>query len=162
MHHELDPITMPCASTSLRSAARAVSRGYDAALGGGGITINQFAILRRIARAGELPLSRLAERLVMDRTSLYRALEPMTRAGWIRLDPAPRGRARIARLTPQGVAIMNAGAPAWEEEQTALITAFGSERWRALHAELRDLIATVAQVDRSRRAGGPGNRRPRP
>jgi DNA-binding MarR family transcriptional regulator len=139
MHHPADPTTLPCASTTLRSAARAVSRGYDAAMAGDDLTVNQFAILRRIARAGELPLSRLAERLVMDRTTLYRALEPMTRAGLVRIDPAPRGRARIVRLTPDGERRMLDGTAAWEAAQVQLVEAFGVERWQALHAELRDL-----------------------
>jgi DNA-binding MarR family transcriptional regulator len=139
MHHPVDPTTLACASTTLRSAARAVSRGYDAAMAGDDLTVNQFAILRRIARAGELPLSRLAERLVMDRTTLYRALEPMTRAGWVAIEPAPSGRARIVRLTRDGERRMAAGTPAWEAAQIRLIEAFGIERWEALHAELRDL-----------------------
>lgn len=146
MHHPIDPTTQACASTTLRSAARAVSRTYDAALQGDHLTVNQFAILRRIARAGELPVSRLAERLVMDRTSLYRALEPMVRTGWVRLDPAPTGRARIARLTAAGEAMMATGTPAWEGAQISLIEAFGADRWQALHAELRDLTVLASQL----------------
>jgi len=139
MHHPLAPATLACASTTLRSAARAVSRGYDAALAGDDLTTNQFSILRRISRAGELPLSRLAERLVMDRTTLYRALEPMTRAGWVSIEAAPHGRARIVRLTPDGERRMADGTPAWEAAQTRLIDAFGADRWQALHADLREL-----------------------
>ena len=139
MHHPTDPTTLACASTTLRSAARAVSRGYDAAMAGDDLTVNQFAILRRISRAGELPLSRLAERLVMDRTTVYRALEPMARAGWVRIEPAPRGRARIVRLTPDGERRIADGTPAWQAAQVRLVDAFGAERWHALHAELREL-----------------------
>ena len=142
MHHTaktLDPRTLACAGTTLRSAARAVSRGYDAALQRDDLTVTQFAILRRVARAGEIPMSRLADRMVMDRTTLYRALEPMTREGWIRIDPAPRGRARIVRLTPAGERQLSGSTPAWESAQTRLVEAFGVERWQALHAELRDL-----------------------
>lgn len=142
MHHGLDrpdPATLACVGTTTRSAARAVSRGYDAALQADDLTVTQFAILRRIARARELPLSRLAERMVMDRTTLYRALAPMTRAGWIRIDPAPRGRARIVRLTPAGERRMADSTAAWEGAQTRLVEAFGVERWQALFVELRDL-----------------------
>ena len=146
MHHPSNPTALACASTTLRSAARAVSRGYDAALAGDDLTVNQFAILRRISRAGELPLSRLAERLVMDRTTLYRALEPMTRAGWVSIEAAPRGRARIIRLTPDGERRMAVGTPAWEAAQTRLIDAFGVERWQALHAELRELTFLAGQL----------------
>ena len=146
MHHPRTPVELACASTTLRSAARAVSRSYDAALRADDLTVNQFAILRRISRAGELPLSRLAERLVMDRTTLYRAIDPMVRAGWLRVDPAPRGRARIVRLTPDGSRMLATGTPAWESAQTRLVQAFGVERWEALHAELRDLTHLAARL----------------
>lgn len=143
MHHPAaappDPTTLACAGTTLRSAARAVSRGYDAALQADDLTVTQFAILRRVARAGELPLSRLAERMVMDRTTVYRALEPMSRAGLVRIDPAPRGRTRIVRLTPAGERRLSDSTAAWGSAQTRLIESFGVERWQALHAELRDL-----------------------
>lgn len=149
MHHPggpAGPATLACAGTTLRSAARAVSRGYDAALHDGDLTVTQFAILRRVARAGEIPLSRLAERMVMDRTTLYRALTPMTREGWIRIEPAARGRARVATLTPAGVRRLSDSTAAWELAQTRLVGAFGVERWQALYAELRDLTHLADQL----------------
>jgi DNA-binding MarR family transcriptional regulator len=149
MHHQPDPVdpkTLACAGTTLRSAARAVSRGYDAALQASDLTVTQFAILRRVARVGEIPLSRLAERMVMDRTTLYRALLPMTREGWVRIDPAPRGRTRVVRLTPAGERRMSDSTAAWESAQTRLIESFGVERWQALHAELRDLTFLADRI----------------
>jgi hypothetical protein len=81
----LAAIDLPCACTTLRKAARAISRIYDEALAGAGINVTQLAILRAIGRAGDdgAPLSRLAENLVMDNTSLYRGLGPLIRSRWI-------------------------------------------------------------------------------
>jgi len=75
MHHDL--LAGPCACTALRKAGRAVSRAYDEALAAHGMSTAQFAILRHVARGAPLALSRLAEQLVMDRTSLYRAVAPL-------------------------------------------------------------------------------------
>jgi hypothetical protein len=70
-----------CVCTTMRRATRALTRAYDEALAPFGITVQQFAILRDIQRAPSLP--RLAEGLVMDRTSLYRALPRWSaRACW--------------------------------------------------------------------------------
>jgi DNA-binding MarR family transcriptional regulator len=150
MHHlSPDPTSLACVCTSVRKAARAVSRGYDAALGPQDLNANRLSILRTIRHAGELPLSRLAELLVMDRTSVYRAIDPMVRAGWIAVDAAPRGRARIARLTPLGDTVTDGAAEPWEAAQTALVSAFGVERWRALNRELKALIATAVELDGS-------------
>ena len=153
------PTDLACVCTSVRKAARAVSRGYDAALGPQDLNANRLAILRTIARAGELPLSRLAEALVMDRTSLYRAIGPMVRSSWIAVDAAPRGRARIARLTALGRDVMDGAAAPWEAAQTALVEAFGVERWRSLQRELQALVTTAGRLDP---ATAPGTVAPAP
>src|SRR5262249_5171925 len=64
----------PCACTTLRKAARAVTRFYDAAIERAGMTTTQFAVLRAAERAGTVTMSRVADDLVMDRTSLYRTV----------------------------------------------------------------------------------------
>lgn len=77
----------------MRRATRALTRAYDEALAPFGITVQQFAILRDIQRAGTIPLPRLAEGLVMDRTSLYRALPPLEREGLLVLESPRRAAA---------------------------------------------------------------------
>src|SRR5437879_13899705 len=74
----------PCACTTLRKAARAVTRFYDAAIERAGMTTTQFAVLRAAERAGTVTMSRVADDLVMDRTSLYRTVAPLLREGWLR------------------------------------------------------------------------------
>lgn len=149
MHHTeatvAEPIALPCACTALRKAARAVSRVYDAALAPSGLTTTQFAIIRIVAKHGAMPLSRLAEALVMERTSLYRTLGPMTRAGWIRIDAGPRGRARHAVALPEGLAAMRSAAPAWEATQARIIGAVGAGEWTQLEAALTGLVAVSAE-----------------
>lgn len=134
------PSDSPCACTSLRKAARAVSRVYDEALSGTGMTIAQFSVLRHVARGGETPLSRLAEALVMDRTSLYRALAPLERQGWIEVAQAARGRARIASLTDAGRAAMEGATGPWRAAQERLIGAFGADDWTRLETLLRGVV----------------------
>jgi DNA-binding MarR family transcriptional regulator len=134
------PADSPCACTSLRKAARAVSRVYDDALSGTGMTIAQFSVLRHVARGGEMPLSRLAEALVMDRTSLYRALAPLERQGWIAVAQAGRGRARIASLTEAGRAAMEGATDSWRKAQERLIGALGPNDWTRLETLLRGVV----------------------
>ena len=142
MHHDLaQPSSLPCACTTLRKATRVVSRLYDEALSGSGMTATQLAILRSLGRTGTAPLSRLAEAMVMDRTTLYRALAPMTAAGWIDIATAARGRAKTAALTATGRAAMDAAASGWEAAQGRFVGEFGAEKWMALHAVLGDILA---------------------
>lgn len=134
------PSDSSCACTALRKAARAVSRVYDDALSGTGMTIAQFSVLRHVARGGEMPLSRLAEALVMDRTSLYRALAPLERQGWIAIAKASRGRARIASLTEAGQAAMEGATEPWRKAQERLIGALGPGDWSQLETLLRGVV----------------------
>lgn len=140
MHHEK---ISACACTALRKASRAVTRLYDERLAAHGMTTTQFSILRNLARAdGEIALSRLAERLVMDRTSLYRTLTPVERAGWIVMASGP-GRSKLARLTDTGRAAMQAAEGDWEAAQDDLLGEIPTQEWQALLGTLDRLVGTA-------------------
>ncbi|MBV1688725.1 MarR family winged helix-turn-helix transcriptional regulator [Novosphingobium sp. G106] len=142
MHHDYP---RACACTTLRKASRAVTRLYDERLAAHGMTTTQFSILRNLARAdGELPLSRLAERLVMDRTSLYRTLAPVTRAGWAVVEQGP-GRAKLARLTDPGRAAMAGAEDDWQQAQAHVLGEIDPAEWQAMIGTL-DRLVEAAQV----------------
>jgi DNA-binding MarR family transcriptional regulator len=141
MHHVAP--SLPCACTTLRKASRALSRIYDDALAPAGLTVAQLGVLRAInrgAKDGE-PLSRLAETLVMDRTSLYRALGPMARSGWLLVKDAPKGRSKVVRLSKAGVGAIAGAAEYWERAQSRVIGEFGADRWATLQKAMTDLTA---------------------
>ncbi|WP_264442231.1 MarR family winged helix-turn-helix transcriptional regulator [Novosphingobium sp. JCM 18896] len=140
MHHEK---ISACACTALRKASRAVTRLYDERLAAHGMTTTQFSILRNLARAeGEMPLSRLAEKLVMDRTSLYRTLTPVERVGWIALASGPR-RSKLARLTPAGRAAMQGAEGDWEAAQDDLLGEIPANEWQVLLGTLDRLVGAA-------------------
>lgn len=150
MHQRISPLDLPCACTSLRKAARAVTRVYDEALAETGLNAAQLAILRALGRAGEagIALSRLAEQLVMDRTSLYRALQPLARAGFIAVEGGTTGRAKTAFVTEEGRRKAEVAAPFWEAAQSRVVGEFGSKRWDALVPELAELTGLAAALRR--------------
>ncbi|MDF7774684.1 MarR family winged helix-turn-helix transcriptional regulator [Sphingomonas sp. AOB5] len=136
MHHDLPD--GPCACTTLRKAARAVGRVYDEALADNGMTTAQFAILRHVSRGEPLPLSRLADSLMMDRTSLYRAIAPIEARGWVTVVAGP-GKAKLASLTPEGRVAMEGAEADWGAVQQRIVGAMGAEQWAGLQASLRTL-----------------------
>lgn len=123
-----------------------MTRLYDDALASAGMTVQQFAILRNIDRAGTIPLSRLADALVMDRTSLYRALAPLERSGWVERGQAG-ARVRTAKLTPAGLDAIAQATPGWEAAQARVLDEFGRDNWRAASWTL----AALADVGRAAR-----------
>lgn len=123
----------------LRKATRAMARIYDEALAGHGMTTAQFSILRSIARGEPLALSRLAEQQEMDRSSLYRALAPIEKHGWVKVAPGS-GRTKLAALTPAGRAAMHAAEPDWEAVQVRVEAGMGAELLHGLDLALRKLV----------------------
>lgn len=144
MHH-VAASESPCACTALRKATRTLDRLYDAALAPYGLTTGQFALLRNIHRAGQIALSRLADALVLDRTSLYRSLRPLEQAGWVRVAAAAQGRTKLAALTEAGLAVMRTAEPAWARLQADINARLGATAWRDMLAIGEKVVALEAK-----------------
>jgi DNA-binding MarR family transcriptional regulator len=141
MHQSSD---QACVCTLLRKASRAVTRLYDERLTAHGLTVTQFAILRHLARNGDLQLNHLAERLVMERTSLYRTIAPVARAGWVAIEQVD-GRAKVAHLTPAGRDVMDRAESDWSSAQSTLLGGMDGTEWRALQGSL-DRLTDMAHA----------------
>lgn len=145
MHHtaKIDDIT--CACTALRKASRAVTRLYDEMMDGTGMSIVQFSILRNIARHDAVPLMQLADLLVMDRTTLYRALKPIEQRGWISLSDGA-GRTKLASLTGDGQRALKDATSAWRAAQARLLGSVGIQDWTGIEAALARLVAVTSEA----------------
>jgi DNA-binding MarR family transcriptional regulator len=123
----------PCACTTLRKASRAVTRFYDEALRSTDLTSTQFAVMRAVAREEKVPMSRVASTLVMDRTTFYRAIAPLLRAGDLKWVPSrDDGRAKLLELSPSGRRRMDRAAGKWAAAQRRMVRKIGLARWREL------------------------------
>jgi DNA-binding MarR family transcriptional regulator len=135
---------MPCACTLLRKASRAVARRYEAELANAGLSATQFSILRALERHGRSNLSRLAETLVLERTSLYRALRPLAENRLVDIGQGADRRSKDVVLTPAGARKIGQALPHWQRAQRQLIGELGGARWSELARELDDLLLVVA------------------
>jgi|SRR5215831_18723407 len=132
-----------CAAGTLRRAARSITRMYDRHLAPAGLTTTQFSILRRLDQAGEpVPLTELAEELVFERTSLYRALEPLRRQRLVTFSAAS-GRAKAVALTTQGRKRTAAAFPRWQAAQDAFLAEYGATAWSSLASELINVVRST-------------------
>ena len=110
-----------CACFNLRKAARAVTQLYEAALAPSGIHATQFSVLTALALVDSAPLSRVADGLVMDRTTLTRNLRPLVRRGWVRIEAGDEDRReRYLSLTRSGRAALDRALPLWQQAQARL------------------------------------------
>lgn len=129
----------------MRKAARRVSQIYDRHLEPFGLTISQFGILAHLRGLDGASIGQVAERMVMDPTSLTRSLKPLERQGFVRLsiDPNDR-RARRLSLTAEGLAALSAARPGWARAQAEVEAALGAAETAALNASLDRAIARLA------------------
>jgi len=138
----------PCACTTLRRAARAVTASYDAALAPSGLRITQFSILRRLARLGPLAITRLATEAALDRSTMGRNLNPLERRGLVRIEVGDVDqRERIAYLTAAGEAAMKAALPYWRKAQKRIAALVPP----SVVAELADQLDAFAVSEQGRR-----------
>jgi DNA-binding MarR family transcriptional regulator len=123
-----------CTCARLRRLTRRVTAVYDRLMEPAGMTVTQFSLLSQLRRLDGLPLTRLAEALDMDRSSLTRTLRPMVEAGWVRLDAdAHDARARCVRLTDLGLAERERLHPLWLSAQGQVNTLLGQADTAQLH-----------------------------
>jgi DNA-binding MarR family transcriptional regulator len=130
----------------VRKAARVLARTFDSALADSGLNITQLAVMRAVLRHPAEPLSRVAEDLAMDRTSLYRALAALAKQHWVVLSEGTDSRSRTAALTSKGQAVLAKAEPGWASTQRAIIDRFGATQWQSLVVELRRLADCASEV----------------
>jgi DNA-binding MarR family transcriptional regulator len=94
--------------------------------------------------AGELTINELAERMVMDRTTLSRNLKPLVRSGLLEMKPGEDGRTRLVRLTPAGEQALEEAYPLWQRAQQQTVSALGEERYEALLGDVARTVSLVA------------------
>src|SRR5262249_37737240 len=135
-------VARECTSTRLRRAGRAVTAIFDQTMAEVGLRGTQFSLLTALRLAGEAPVSRLAELLELDRTTMTRNLEPLERDGLIETDPALADRrVRLVRLTEKGRKTLERGLPLWEAAQEKVIAMLGEAPWLNLMRSLDTLTA---------------------
>src|SRR5437870_3246305 len=86
----LEPAACNC--LAVRQAARQVTQFYDRHLALEGLRATQYAILAKLARLGPLSINELAAMMVMDRTTMGRALRPLDRDKLVAIGPGRDGR----------------------------------------------------------------------
>src|SRR6267154_2724634 len=132
-----------CACFDLRRATRAVSRMYDDFLRDAGLNITQFSMLRLICAEKELSISTLGRYMVMERTSITRALAPLERDGLIHSRPGIDKRIRVVSVSNKGRKLVEGAEPKWRQAQKSLLGTIGEDRWRAMRTLLRDTTRMV-------------------
>jgi len=109
-----------CTCSALRRASRAVTQHYEQRFRGSGLRGTQFTILAAVIQAGSIPISKLANMLGVERTTLTRNLQPLERRKLLTLSGDSDGRVRQVEITPAGEALARKLLPRWKQAQASV------------------------------------------
>jgi len=126
-----------CVCFNIRKASRVVTQIYDEIMQKTGLRGTQFTILANIAGYQLLTISVLAEKLVMDRTTLTRNLKPLEKQELIVITPGEDRRTRAVQLSASGHETLASALPLWREAQQKITKQMGKQRLSHLIEELR-------------------------
>ena len=133
-----DEIGKVCTVFNLRKAARAVTQLYDEIMKPSGILPTQFTLLAATRAIGPVTISRMANELVMDRTTLTRNLKPLEREGLVAsVSVKDDQRSREVSLTSKGIRKLERSIPYWIDAQNKTRQVLGSERLDRMIGDLK-------------------------
>jgi MarR family transcriptional regulator for hemolysin len=139
----------------LNQASFALGNEMAARLAGVGISPRQYCVLSS-AQEEELTQIRLAERSMLDKTTMVVTLDELERAGLAERRPSPADRrARIVAVTDKGAEAVKAAERIVEELQQELLESLPEEQRTAFIAALAALVggplASPSHVERTLR-----------
>ena len=141
---ELAEIERDCLCLQIRKAARLVTQAYDQWLQPSGLRSTQFNLLVAIARAGAAPLTRIADVLDLDRTTLARNLKPLESQGLVVVEPGEDKRMRLLKVTERGQQVLQEALPYWRKAQERMLNRLGNSYVETLRADLQALAAQIS------------------
>jgi DNA-binding MarR family transcriptional regulator len=132
-----------CNCFAARQAARHLTKLYERHLSDAELTSAQFSILVALEEAGQMTMNEVAKVLVMDRTTLLRAIKPLQREDLLVSKPsADDVRRLLFSLSTAGVRRLKKAVALWTKAQQELEAAIGSSE----AARLRRELFTLARV----------------
>ncbi len=128
----------------MRKSARKITQFYENSLREAGIKPTQFSILAALANTGPIHLTQLADRLVLERTSLTRNLNVLERNTWIDIQPGEEdSRQRVVSLTRNGYKQLDHAIPYWQKAQKAIAKDMGQETITGLRRTLNEMTEII-------------------
>lgn len=143
---QCEVVDKTCANANLRRAARSSTQMYDQFLVPSGLQITQFTLLVSCAIAGPVPITNLADVLVMDRTTLARNLKPLEKRGLVKISEGKDRRVRLVELREKGYDVLMKALPLWRNAQLQIEKGFGKARLTGLLQDLGAMAKLTRQL----------------
>jgi len=135
-----------CVCLNVRKASRAVTRLYDEALQKTGIRSTQLIILMVLEHLEKVTVSKLAEELVMDASTVARNLRPLHKQGLIQIIPGTDRRQRIVSLTAKGQERVEECLEHWNRAQNKIFSAFSEKEFENNLTAINNISDAVLKI----------------
>jgi DNA-binding MarR family transcriptional regulator len=133
-----------CSCNMMRKSARKITQFYENSLRDAGIKPTQFTILAALANTGELQLTQLADRLLLERTGLSRNLNILERNGWIKIRTGEEdSRQRVVSLSKKGYMQLDHAIPYWQKAQKAIAKKMGQNTMTELRSNINNMAVIM-------------------
>jgi len=120
--------TKYCYNLAMRKSTRLITQFYEERLSTVGLKVGQFSILRATHYRKKTTNKELQSILVLDQTTLSRAIKPLIRDGLLSTSADEDDlRSKIISLTPQGEKTYLKALPLWQEAQKSLKKKLGNK-----------------------------------
>ena len=128
-----------CMGLHIRRASRILTQVYDDALRSIDLEINQFTLLVAVHLFHEVSITRLAQELFTDQTTITRNIKVLEKRGFVATHPGKDRRIKLVSLTIEGQMLLERACPLWEQVQADLKQHFGSQKWQTLLSLLSEV-----------------------
>ena len=132
-----------CACFTARKAARAITQFYNTIVDDQSLGATQRSLLTVAYIAGAIPISKMAEIAVMDRTTMTRNLQPLQKEHLIIIKPGEDRRERIIQITKKGTDLLKKTMHKWEKAQIEFEKRLGSRKFDQLMSMLTETIDAI-------------------
>ena len=138
MARKLEPIDCHCFAT--RQLARHVSKLYERHLSRVRLTSTQLSILVFLQQSPGMTMNELARMMVMDRTTLLRAVKPLQREGLVVSAPTTCVARQLAfSVVPKGARKIEEALPLWQAAQREYEAQIGSQQAKRLRRQFLNM-----------------------
>lgn len=136
---------LACHCFATRQLARHVTKLYERHLAPSGITGTQLSILNFLYERPELTMSELSRIMVMDRTTLLRAIKPLQNDGLVTATrKSGDSRQHVFSVSPAGLRKIEQSLPLWQAAQDEYEAQVGAARAASMRREFHELTDAEA------------------
>ena len=118
-----------CYNLAMRKSTRLITQFYEERLATVDLKVGQFSILRAVNYRKKTTNKELQSILVLDQTTLSRAIKPLIRDGLLSITVDENDlRSKIISLSAKGKSTYQKALPLWQDAQQSLQDKLGSKQ----------------------------------